>query len=91
MLAKVIKSTASTNGGYVNTLTVEDVYIHPQFGKMPIKNRYLFKTLEQLEVSEDSPMVIEDFTLYNYEINPIQSINESTGVTQTNKWLVPKY
>lgn len=91
MKATVLKSTASTNGGYVNTLSVEGIVKDPLLGDVIVKDRYYFKSPSQIETSEESPKTIENFSLKNYDIKPIKSVDEATGEERTNKWITPRF
>lgn len=84
MLIEIAKSTASKNGGFVNTLTNEQV-VETALGKSVRKTRFLFKSLEELKVNTKVEIDLGDF-----DIVPIKSMNEDTGEEITNNWLMPK-
>lgn len=88
MKASILKSTASKNGGFVNTLSVQGVKKDPILGDMTVNDRYYFKTPAQREMDE-----FENFSLANYSINPIKStiVDEESGAETTivSKWLTP--
>lgn len=83
----VIKSTASKNGGFVNTL--QTTVTATRFGvKASSVHRFMMKTNEQLETG-----VTEDLDLNDFEINEFETEFEGDDgqlIKMKNKWLKEK-
>jgi hypothetical protein len=88
MKAQILKSTASTKGGFVNTLSVVGIKKDPILGDLSVNDRFYFKS-----PTENQPRDIEGFNLANYIVTVFKSdvTNEETGevTTITSKWLTP--
>lgn len=82
--ANLIKSTASKNGGFVNTLLIEQIIQDDILGGEIIAKRAIFyKTKSAVELGEKP-----SFDLAKYTLSTITSVDETTGEIRKSDWIV---
>jgi hypothetical protein len=88
MKFKVLKSTLSSNGGYVNT--IEGLSESTVFGvKKTTKHRFLIKTDEVIEVGVEHDLPLGEYTQERRE-SQVPDRNTGEEITIVSVWLHKK-
>lgn len=87
-IGKVIKSTASSNGGFVNTLEVTTTQQITSFGvteTREVKKKMFFKSQNELKVGDTN-----EFSGEQWKISEIQKLDDTDGIIKVQYWISPK-
>lgn len=87
-LATVVKSTKSSNGGFINTLEVLLTQQVTSFGATTtreVKKKMFFKSNEELAIGATN-----EFAGDQWKITEIQKVDETDGVMKLQYWISPK-
>lgn len=87
-IATVVKSTPSSNGGFVNTLDVQTTQQVTSFGvteTREVKKKMFFKSQTELAVG-----AVNEFSGDQWKISEIQKLDETDGIVKVQYWISPK-